>query len=661
VDFPAALPDAWRVFFHGRAPRAVQAQAMPALVRGASALLSGPTASGKTEAVLAPLYQRHVSFGRQQLSVVYVAPTKALVNDMYERLMGYFASSSPGIIQRYTGDHHEFSSPLGRFMLLATPEALDSLQLMRPEDLEYVRALVLDELHLLHGSARGQQLLAVNARIRARCRAPVDKRDDFQTVAMTATLREAEAVAAKWCGTGAHVIHTAGARAIELETLLVGRTGAAASLASRIRATARAGTAEKFLIFANSRNRAHQLAAALAGELSRDAMPVFFHAGVLSRSERERVEGAMKKDRRGVCVATSTLEVGIDIGDVDVVVLAEPTHSVSAFMQRIGRGNRRSSRCVVWACAADQAEVHLYECLQHCAERGEVDDAHDYHRPSVDFQQVMSAAWRGMRTESPLTRANVEARTAGVVEVDVVDDMLLTGALLEVRGALVPSDEWCDECDARTIHSVIVGSAGRSLVDVNSGDVLGVGGAEMNAGGLVYAGSGLRAIAGSDGAGVYLRGVNRRSLEPLAKLPSAGGSGLRGVSRQVMWARASLAGQDPRVWYRHGDTLVTWGGTRYNQMLAAVLLASGHAKGLSASPLGLSGLTLDVSPASLADSAREVSRRRLIPDKVASRFRETTQYVKHLSPAMAREESQRALPIDGLVRWLAECSVMPDA
>jgi len=120
-DWNRIMPDGWRIFFRFRTPRPVQASSMPRLLRGTSVLLSSPTASGKTEAVFAPLYQRHVSFQRGGASVVYVAPTKALVNDMQSRLSEYFASSAPGLVQRYTGDHHEFTDPAGRFAVLCTP------------------------------------------------------------------------------------------------------------------------------------------------------------------------------------------------------------------------------------------------------------------------------------------------------------------------------------------------------------------------------------------------------------------------------------------------------------------------------------------------------------------------------------------------------------
>src|SRR4051812_30754633 len=91
-DLRRLLPDAAAVFFHMRSPRPARSAAIPPIVKGRSVLLCAPTASGKTEAAVAPLYQRHVSFRRQATSVVYVAPTKALVNDVCGRLNAYFAT-----------------------------------------------------------------------------------------------------------------------------------------------------------------------------------------------------------------------------------------------------------------------------------------------------------------------------------------------------------------------------------------------------------------------------------------------------------------------------------------------------------------------------------------------------------------------------------------
>ena len=125
ADLARMMPYAFPIFFSGRQPWPGQAIVMPEVVRGADVLFAAPTASGKTEAAVAPLYQRHISFKRGRLSTVYVAPTKALVNDLHERLICYLGTRQPDAIARYTGDRHELHAAEGVFCLLTTPEALE--------------------------------------------------------------------------------------------------------------------------------------------------------------------------------------------------------------------------------------------------------------------------------------------------------------------------------------------------------------------------------------------------------------------------------------------------------------------------------------------------------------------------------------------------------
>ena len=414
---------------------------------------------------------------------------------------------------------------------------------------------------------------------------------------------------------------------------------------------------QKVLVFVDSRNRAHLLAVALARELKADGWPVLLHIGILSRSERERVETAMKTERRALCVATSTLEVGIDIGDIDVVVLADPPTSVSSMLQRLGRGNRRSERCVVWACAADEWESGVINAVYDCAVRGELDDVHDYTRPSVQFQQAIGAAWVGLRRDSPLTLANVDERTGGAVSSDVVDDMVTSGVLRQMRGALLPSDEWCDYGDARKLHSVLVGSGGVPLVDVHSGETI----AEVSRGaaaqGAFYAGGGLRVVHGVDDRGVYVGTQQGASTSKLVRLPSARGR-FRGLSRQVVWSMARSEGHDPARWTRDGERLCTWGGAAYNLLLKGILVTTGQPKKLRHDDLGIDGLTedVDVTPETVLRLARAMFQGGGVPDALARRFREPTQFVHALSPAMAREEARRSVPRRGFIEWLAECS-----
>ena len=408
----AMMPDAFPVFFAGRKPWPTQALVMPDIVRGRSTLLAAPTASGKTEAAITPLYQRHVSFRRNRLSTLYIAPTKALANDIFERLDSYLGVRSPGCVTRYTGDRHDFGDAEGLFCLIVTPEALDSLQLVRPEALAGIRAVVVDEIHLLHGAPRGQQLRFVLDRVRGASDPSIHPRDAFQVVGMTATIDRLEEVRDLWLGPDGVLVRHGAPREISLELLDI-EAGAqpgddqAGKSARALAQWLRTSETPKVLVFDNTRNGAHALAAALDRELrvvfgNEKAPPLHLHLGVLSATERERVESAMKTDRGGVCVATSTLEIGIDIGDIDAVVLATPPGNVGSYLQRIGRGNRRSGLCRVLALYSGLDGAAMHHALLDCARRGELDDIHEYDRPSVRFQQVLSQAWLATRNEDEL-------------------------------------------------------------------------------------------------------------------------------------------------------------------------------------------------------------------------------------------------------------------
>jgi ATP-dependent Lhr-like helicase len=497
------MPNAFPAFFAGRTPWPAQALVMPSVVKGRSTLLAAPTASGKTEAAIAPLYQRHVSFKRERLSTIYVAPTKALANDIFERLDSYLAVRATGCVTRYIGDRHDFVSADGLFCLIVTPEALDSLQLTRPDALSGVRAVVVDEIHLLHGAPRGQQLRFVIDRLRAAASPPRHPQDQFQVVGMTATIDRLEEVRDLWLGPDGALVRHGSAREIALQLCDVSDTAMPgddwAAKCARALATwlATSGT-PKVLVFENTRNGAHALAAALHGALAgvfgNDAPPLHLHMGVLSATERERVELAMRTERAGVCVATSTLEIGIDIGDVDAVVLAAAPRNVASYLQRIGRGNRRSNVCRVLALYEGPGGAAMHKALVDCARRGDLDDVHEYDRPSVHFQQVLSEAWLATRNEDGLESKDVARRTGGHSHTEVLADMLETGALIRGRGVVVPSDDLIEEADERRIHSVIVGGSGLPVLDARTGEVLTQVSDRGQAGGLMFVGGGFRSL-----------------------------------------------------------------------------------------------------------------------------------------------------------------------
>ena len=222
------------------------------------------------------------------------------------------------------------------------------------------------------------------------------------------------------------------------------------------------------------------------------------------------------------------------------MVLAEPPGSINTFLQRIGRGNRRSGVCRVLALYSSDHEKMVYEALLYCAKQGQLDDLHEYDRPSVRFQQLLSIAWKATRTDHPLTERNIHQHTGGKEHQDVIDDMLTTGSLREVRGALIPSDELMDEGDARRIHTVLSGSSGMTLIDSISGEAVAHGLDRQIHDGVVFIGGRRRTAIVSLTGEVHLSSVSSASSTPLSRLPSTRGK--RGLSRCLVWGFAELFG-----------------------------------------------------------------------------------------------------------------------
>ena len=172
-DLPARLalkerlPRTWPAFFerHGDFT-AAQRAALPALLDGRNVIMCAPTASGKTEAALAPLIERHCPPGiaRRGPSILYLTPTKALANDLAARIAHPLRALglSLGIKTRDS----PFRAARPPDVLITTPESADSLLAARPRLLARLRAVVLDELHLLDGTPRGDQLRVILNRIR---------------------------------------------------------------------------------------------------------------------------------------------------------------------------------------------------------------------------------------------------------------------------------------------------------------------------------------------------------------------------------------------------------------------------------------------------------------------------------------------------------------
>ena len=372
------LPHVWGPFF-GRfdSLREVQRSSVPIVLRGDNAMIIAPTASGKTEAIFAPLAERLVSERWTGLSVLYISPTKALAEDIAQRLMDMVDGLDIRVAQR-NGDTKTFDERDPQDILVTTPESLDSLMGWRPECLCDIKAVVLDELHMLDGSYRGDQLRVLLRRLRGETGASPS------IYATTATVSDPESMASRYMS-DARLVRSGGGRGIEYRIVPTFEHAAMQF---------RGLGARKALLFCNTPHEAEELART---ELRRHfpLSTVKVHHGKLDGTMRLEAESALRNGRDVVCACTSTLEVGVDIGDIDVVMLVRRPRSVASLSQRIGRGNRREDRIKVIALASTAAEALYYEKVFNAVSRSEYDTARYEFDPSVAVQQIMSSLTGG--------------------------------------------------------------------------------------------------------------------------------------------------------------------------------------------------------------------------------------------------------------------------
>lgn len=375
----ALLPHAWYPFLgRFRAPTPIQIAAIPVILQGQNVLLMAPTAGGKTESFAAPMAERIQRDGSPTLSAWIISPTRALVNDLFRRLNPPLEKMGLRVGRR-TGDHREISGRRPPHMVVTTPESLDSILTRTPELLKGVRFMVLDEVHMLDKTPRGDQLACLVSRV-AHISSPL------QLMASSATIEDPEGLASRYLGPACEIVRASGNRPIAADFV----HGGAGDLLKALKGACTGPfKTRKVLAFVKRRADAEILYGVFKNRPPfGDA--VFLHHGSLSRHQRETVEKRMLTGTSGLCFATSTLEVGIDIGDIDLIVLMNPPGDVSSLLQRMGRGNRRTAATRVLCRCRKPGDLFIYQHLLECAKEGRLPAGSHGFIPSVLAQQCLS-------------------------------------------------------------------------------------------------------------------------------------------------------------------------------------------------------------------------------------------------------------------------------
>ncbi len=317
--------------------RPVQSLSIDACLDGANLVVLAPTAGGKTEAAFFPVISQMLSESWAGLSILYVSPIRALLNNQEQRLRRYFEL----VGRRAACWHGDTSQGDKRRMvaeppdcLLTTPESLEvilvSSKIEHREFFKNVRIVVIDEVHAFAGDDRGWHLLSVFSRIQRLAGR------DLQRIGLSATVGNPDEMLA-WMSSGSkrnrQVIKPEPTvrQAPEVQLDFVNSLSNAAKIISLLH------QGEKRLVFCDSRSRVEQLALLLRER----GMETFVSHSSLGIEERRAAEQAFAQRQNCVIVATSSLELGLDVGDLDRVIQIDAPPTVSSFLQRIGRTGRR--------------------------------------------------------------------------------------------------------------------------------------------------------------------------------------------------------------------------------------------------------------------------------------------------------------------------------
>ena len=339
-------------------------------------LLPSQTASGKTEAAFFPILSEFYEDLPQSFGALYIAPLKSLINDQFGRISELCEEA--GIpVYHWHGDvaasHKQRALREPRGILQITPESLEAMLIRRSSDLIRLfgdlRYVVIDEIHTLTGSDRGNQILCQLSRLREKTGVSPRR------IGLSATIGDMRR-AAQWLGGGsgretaipsvppAKIRWRLGMEHFYIVEKDVGETGAAAgandvalvptpkdnkreetiSLDHGYEYIYDATKGKKCIVFSNSREETEYICATLREIAEYRGEPDVFliHHGFLSASIREEAELKMKDDDiRAVACATVTMELGIDIGRLERIIQQGSPNSVSSFLQRLGRSGRR--------------------------------------------------------------------------------------------------------------------------------------------------------------------------------------------------------------------------------------------------------------------------------------------------------------------------------
>ena len=317
----------------------VQEKTIPEIIEGKNLIVLAPTAGGKTEAAFLPILSEVAKKELSPVSVLYVSPIKALLNNQEERLRE-LSSFIYGDVFKWHGDVEKGDKT--KFLknkaqiLMITPESLEVILMSKSSDktelFSDLHYIVIDEIHSFAESERGVHLMALLERIQKY------SNYDIQRIGLSATVGNPEELL-NWLQ---------GSSLRDKNVIYPGDEKKDKKIEIKFCADEEVRTEEiikrifsrKALIFSNSRKDAELLKL----RMEKEDVDSYIHHSSINKFFREKTEESFKIGNSNTIIATNTLELGIDIGALDIVLHLEMPSSVSSFLQKLGRTGRRQGR-----------------------------------------------------------------------------------------------------------------------------------------------------------------------------------------------------------------------------------------------------------------------------------------------------------------------------